>query len=65
MTRAAAVILDHEVESVGREQQSIKKVGAWVSRAALPTLHKLFLKSFMKEWSHGFLLKPLLFWNYS
>lgn len=48
MTRAAAAVLDHEVESMGREQQSIKK-GAWAPWFALPSLHNLFLKSFVRN----------------
>lgn len=60
MIRAAAAILDHEVESVG-----IKKWGAWISHASLPALHHLSLKSFMSEWSLDFLFKPLLFRSYS
>lgn len=48
MTRAVAAVLDHEVESMGREQQSIKK-GAWAPPLALPALHSLFLKSFVRN----------------
>lgn len=65
MSRAAAAILDQEVDSMGREWQSIKKEGAWVSHAALPALHNLYLKSLMREWSHGFSFEPLSVWSYN
>lgn len=61
MTRVAAALLDQEVESVGRDQQSRNKG----LPGCPPSPAQCILEEFCEKWSPGFWSEPLLLWSHS
>lgn len=61
MTRVAAALSDQEVESVGRDQQSLETRSA--RRPSSPA--QCILRGLCEKRSQGFLSEPPLLWSHS